>query len=56
LLPSAPAASASGPSQPIITTSVVVSAVWMTLVRIIGHDSESMARTSSSHAWRVTAC
>jgi hypothetical protein len=53
LVPSAPAASAVDPSQPSITTSIVVGADCARLVRISGQDSASVARASSRQAARV---
>ena len=50
LTPSTLAASASGPSQPIITTSVVWIATWPRLVRTIGTLSAPSARASRRHA------
>ena len=50
LTPSTLAASASGPSQPIITTSVVWIATWPTLVNTIGTASAVSARASRRHA------
>ena len=50
LTPSTLAASASGPSQPIITTSVVWIATWPTLVSTIGTASAASARASRRQA------
>ena len=50
LTPSTLAASASGPSQPIMTTSVVWIATWPTLVSTIGTASAVSARASRRHA------
>ena len=52
LAPSAPAARKSGPSQPIMMTSVVASAICDRLVRTSGQASESVARSSAPHAPR----
>ena len=52
LVASAPAASASGPSQPIMITSVVPRAMFARLTRISGQASASVARASAPHALR----
>src|SRR5215208_4706446 len=51
-VPSAPAASACGPSQPMRMTSDVIGAFWATFVRIRGQLKALVARNSRPHVAR----